>query len=103
MIRRPPRSTQSRSSAASDVYKRQSQASDPGRDALTRSFNLAEELGGKVVILPGTRIADTVLDFAHDKNVTLIIVGLSHRSRWHEFQQSSATADITGKAGPIHV
>src|SRR5450756_3055020 len=26
MIRRPPRSTQSRSSAASDVYKRQSQA-----------------------------------------------------------------------------
>src|SRR5664280_3225446 len=82
---------------------RTSQASDPGRDALTRSFNLAEELGGKVVILPGTRIADTVLDFAHDKNVTLIIVGLSHRSRWHEFRQSSATADITRKAGPIHV
>ena len=26
MIRRPPRSTQSRSSAASDVYKRQTQA-----------------------------------------------------------------------------
>jgi two-component system sensor histidine kinase KdpD len=80
-----------------------SQASDPGRDALTRSFNLAEELGGKVVILPGTRIADTVLDFAHDKNVTLIIVGLSHRSRWHEFRQSSTTADITREAGPIHV
>ena len=29
MIRRPPRSTQSRSSAASDVYKRQSQMNDP--------------------------------------------------------------------------
>ena len=28
MIRRPPRSTQSRSSAASDVYKRQAQAGD---------------------------------------------------------------------------
>src|SRR5428012_14721 len=37
MIRRPPRSTQSRSSAASDVYKRQ--ASDPGRTgADNRSF-----------------------------------------------------------------
>ena len=33
MIRRPPRSTQSRSSAASDVYKRQSLSlsTDPGR------------------------------------------------------------------------
>ena len=31
MIRRPPRSTQSRSSAASDVYKRQAPASLPGR------------------------------------------------------------------------
>src|SRR5450756_532489 len=32
MIRRPPRSTQSRSSAASDVYKRQVEA-DAGREA----------------------------------------------------------------------
>src|SRR5680860_1686666 len=32
MIRRPPRSTQSRSSAASDVYKRQA----PERERLTR-------------------------------------------------------------------
>ena len=80
-----------------------SQASDPARDALTHSFNLAEELGGKVVILPATRIADTVLDFAHDKNITLIIVGLSHRSRWHAFPQSSVAADIVRKAGPIHV
>src|SRR5680860_141820 len=42
MIRRPPRSTQSRSSAASDVYKRQRLASDdPGFSALP-----AELLGG---------------------------------------------------------
>src|SRR5450756_1934974 len=34
MIRRPPRSTQSRSSAASDVYKRQLWAR-PGRDSTT--------------------------------------------------------------------
>src|SRR5450756_985758 len=31
MIRRPPRSTQSRSSAASDVYKRQAAAQAPDR------------------------------------------------------------------------
>src|SRR5680860_1358124 len=34
MIRRPPRSTQSRSSAASDVYKRQGQKPDENRKPL---------------------------------------------------------------------
>src|SRR5450756_3120158 len=41
MIRRPPRSTQSRSSAASDVYKRQPNHGvdcDEKREALTRMF-----------------------------------------------------------------
>ena len=80
-----------------------SQASGPGRDALARSFNVAEELGGKVVILPATRITDTVLEFAHDKNITLIIVGLSHRSRWLEFARGSIAADIVREAGSIHV
>lgn len=80
-----------------------SQASDPARDALAHSLNLAEELGGKVVILPATRVANTVLDFAYEKNITLIIVGLSHRSRWREFWQSSVAADIIETAGSIHV
>ena len=82
---------------------RTSQAGGPGRDALARSFNLAEEMGGKVVILPATRITDTVLEFAHDKNITLIIVGLSHRSRWLEFTQGSVAADIVREAGSIRV
>src|SRR5680860_1416744 len=39
MIRRPPRSTQSRSSAASDVYKRQVQAEELGDDHLSQRFH----------------------------------------------------------------
>src|SRR5450756_3118439 len=51
MIRRPPRSTQSRSSAASDVYKRQHQ---------DRGMVLAEELQDALVVcnvdvLPGMK------------------------------------------------
>ena len=39
MIRRPPRSTLDRSSAASDVYKRQlTTRSDPAREAVLREF-----------------------------------------------------------------
>src|SRR5450756_2906483 len=46
MIRRPPRSTQSRSSAASDVYKRQVQAMRTGEavhDVIIGIFNEHEE------------------------------------------------------------
>src|SRR5450756_2829732 len=40
MIRRPPRSTQSRSSAASDVYKRQVITPTQARTSLGRSFSV---------------------------------------------------------------
>src|SRR5450756_2795394 len=46
MIRRPPRSTQSRSSAASDVYKRQAAAGNA--HAKTGTLNIAVCLSGYV-------------------------------------------------------
>ena len=52
MIRRPPRSTQSRSSAASDVYKRQvHQVARPGHDELDVVHDLEHLLGGMQEIL----------------------------------------------------
>src|SRR5665213_1302016 len=42
MIRRPPRSTQSRSSAASDVYKRQVLVQPVGTNSLKLHFNHVE-------------------------------------------------------------
>ena len=41
MIRRPPRSTQSRSSAASDVYKRQVELDDGARRAPVERLDVA--------------------------------------------------------------
>ena len=71
MIRRPPRSTQSRSSAASDVYKRQDQ--DQVADAVIVEFAHSGEKKAELVALldaldPGSvsythlRAHETVLD-----------------------------------------
>src|SRR5450756_2008650 len=50
MIRRPPRSTQSRSSAASDVYKRQA-LTRRGQRARRAAFDLpADDLEGQVLV-----------------------------------------------------
>eukprot|EP00657_Telonema_sp_P-1_P003736 TRINITY_DN18788_c0_g3_i1.p2 TRINITY_DN18788_c0_g3~~TRINITY_DN18788_c0_g3_i1.p2 ORF type:complete len:152 (+),score=43.55 TRINITY_DN18788_c0_g3_i1:80-535(+) len=48
MIRRPPRSTQSRSSAASDVYKRQVEVRKPEIDAKLIADNIAQQLERRV-------------------------------------------------------
>ena len=49
MIRRPPRSTQSRSSAASDVYKRQGQA--------VRSYTYIDDLIDGIILLVDSDIS----------------------------------------------
>src|SRR5450756_3189008 len=49
MIRRPPRSTQSRSSAASDVYKRQIQA-DVHQELQPRGDLVDDALGNRLLV-----------------------------------------------------
>src|SRR5680860_1530563 len=55
MIRRPPRSTQSRSSAASDVYKRQAVAGLQARRLRTVGGGLISRTGGLLSVLLGGR------------------------------------------------
>src|SRR5450756_1610549 len=55
MIRRPPRSTQSRSSAASDVYKRQISTND-------RVYEVARVLAGDVNAVRSVGVDEVVAD-----------------------------------------
>ena len=70
MIRRPPRSTQSRSSAASDVYKRQTLFS-PVATTLTKALVKVVATGEKRV--ESLRLSDAfrakVIDTTHDSFV----------------------------------
>jgi len=62
-----------------------------GRDKiyLTDALNLAEELGAKIVTLSGRDIADEILQFARDNNVTRIVIGKPLRSMLAEFIKGS--------------
>src|SRR5450756_1114777 len=65
MIRRPPRSTQSRSSAASDVYKRQLQEIAGRLSRLTRSGDTLARLGGDEFVM-------VLVDLLHPKDVIAV-------------------------------
>lgn len=77
--------------------------SDKARAQLHRNIHLAEELGAKVVTLSGTWIADEIVKFAKQKNITLIIAGLSQRSRIDEFFRGSILNRLVRKSSPINV
>ena len=48
---------------------------------LEKNMKLAEELGGKVFRLTGIDIAEEIVSFAKSKNISLIVIGHSERSR----------------------
>jgi len=63
--------------------------SDIEKGHLTAALNLAEELGGKILTLMGTDIADEILRFARENNITRIVIGKPHRPGLFGFRKSS--------------
>ena len=53
--------------------------------------------------MPGDRIADEVLAYASETNVTQIVVGKSARSRWFELLHGSVVRELVDKADGIAV
>jgi two-component system, OmpR family, sensor histidine kinase KdpD len=68
-----------------------------------RFMRLAEELGAKIATTSGESVADTVLDFAHEHNITKIIAGKPFRPRWSEILRGSVIDQIIRESGSIDV
>lgn len=77
--------------------------SDAARDQMSRNLRLARDLGAKVQVLIARNIADEILAFAREHNVTLIIVGLSRRTLWNRWMRGSVVNEVIGHSGQIHV
>ncbi len=85
--------------------QRNQDLSEEQRDRIADTLRLAQALEGEAVTIPGGggRIADDILDYARDNNVTQIIIGKSSRSRWFEIVNGSVVHDLVRRAGNIGV
>jgi two-component system, OmpR family, sensor histidine kinase KdpD len=85
--------------------RRSLQLSEEERDRVADTLRLAEGLGGEAVTIPGglRRIADDVLGYAHENNVTQIVIGKSSRPRWFEILHGSVVHDLVRRSGNISV
>ena len=56
---------------------------------LADTLRLAEQLGAEVVRAPSRSVVEEILSLARSRNVTRVVVGKSHRSRWFELRHGS--------------
>jgi two-component system sensor histidine kinase KdpD len=73
------------------------------REQAARVLRLAEDLGAKVVTLPGTSVAEAALSYARQHNVTKIIAGRPLRPRWREMLRGSIADQLLQRGGAIDV
>jgi two-component system sensor histidine kinase KdpD len=85
------------------VYVQSPQGINTGQDQLNRNIRLAEELGAKIIRLSGNNISDTITEFAKSKNVRLMVIGYSQRSRIQQIMKGSIIEETVRKSYPIQV
>jgi len=73
------------------------------RQQLEKNISLAEDLGARTAFLSGNNIADEMIRFAREKNINLIIAGLSYRSKIEEVIKGSVLKNLVKKSGSINV
>jgi two-component system sensor histidine kinase KdpD len=76
---------------------------DADQARLNETMRLAQSLGATVETVTGESIADTLLAFARQNNVTQIIIGRPLRSRWHELLYGSIVNRLIRRSGQIDV
>jgi len=73
------------------------------RDRVTQTLRLAEQLGAETVRLPGQQMSEAILAFAHDRNVTKIVVGKPRRRLWTRILIGSIVDALVQGSGDIDI
>jgi two-component system sensor histidine kinase KdpD len=82
---------------------RSARLSEIERMRLSETLRLAERLGAETASLPGDSVAETLLAYARDQNVTQIIVGKARRSIVFEVLFGSVVRQLIDRSGSIPV
>jgi two-component system, OmpR family, sensor histidine kinase KdpD len=85
------------------VYVESPEEASAAKDQLARNLTLARELGAKVQVLSAQNIADEVIAFSREHNITVIVVGLPRRRLWNRWWKGSVVNEIIKRSGQIHV
>ncbi|MBI1291101.1 DUF4118 domain-containing protein [bacterium] len=88
---------------ALSVTTPQSQMNRAARERLAENQRLAQSLGAEIVSLSGSDVAETILTYARDRNVTKIIAGKPVLPRWRELLRPSPVDRLIRESGDMDV
>jgi two-component system sensor histidine kinase KdpD len=77
--------------------------SKESKEQVWRTVQLAEKLGAEVGTPFGLSVADTVIEYARQHNVTRVLIGKTLRPRWQEFVFGSVVDRLIHNSGTIDV
>jgi two-component system sensor histidine kinase KdpD len=77
--------------------------SEAERDRIIHTLRLAEQLGAETVTLTGNNVSEAILDYAHVRNVSKIVVGKPIKPRWRELLFGSVVDELVRHSGEIDV
>lgn len=77
--------------------------SDTERMRLNETLRLAMRLGAETATLPGDRVADTILSYASEQNVTQIVVGKAKRPLLLTALRGSVVGDLINRSASVAV
>jgi two-component system sensor histidine kinase KdpD len=80
------------------------EGSDSEREPVAAVLRLAEQLGGEAVTIPGSDVADELVRYARERNVTELVLGKPGRSsRWRDWWSRSLIANVIRRSESIEV
>ncbi len=87
------------------VYVETATALTPDDQArLARTMELARQLGGEVVTVPGNDVVEALLQAGREYNATQIVIGKPERAPWREWLRGGSVVNrLVRASGPIDV
>src|ERR1700678_3936232 len=71
--------------------------------ALLDNINVASDLGAETVWLKSDDVVKALIDFAHDKGVSKVIVSRTHQPRWRRWLKGDVVARLVADATDLDV
>jgi two-component system sensor histidine kinase KdpD len=79
------------------------QQPDAERERVAKILRLAEQLGGEAATIPGEDVAEELVRYAEQRNVTELVLGRSPRPRWLGLVRRSTADRVISRSGSIDV
>ncbi len=73
------------------------------RQRLTQTLRLAKQLGAEIATLTGENVSEAIVNYAHSRNASKIVIGKPLKRSWRDILWGSVVDDLVRRSGLIDI